>query len=323
MSGIPESLASDLSRYFERKLTVKGDVVACEPIGYKTELEKKLDHAVVLRHAESGIRICCDPVDLVERVDFKKLPGPTRVVFLYLDDVKVFKLAAKVARTQPRDALAIFIDNGLLSPSSAPAVDEDGEPIDGELAWYRGFSCLEPPSLFFGAGGPKRGSACGSLCFALFVLEDYCRQLGAEDSLEMLDLRDAVQDPEVNWGVHLIHAASQRDVAGVRYYLEKGADPNFADCRGWTALHTAVSWKRPCWPVLDILLEVCDVCAQTRNGERPVDLAEKCNQASIMDALNQKMLVHPVGQHVVRDTKPLITNHLGADTRQFPDLRVL
>merc|ERR1712232_123163 len=77
-------------------------------------------------------------------------------------------------------------------------------------------------------------------------------------------------------------------------------DPNFADSRGWTALHYAVHFKRPCWPLLEMLMEVCDVTKRTHKGEIAVELAEACNQKDVADALREKMLKHKTGKHLVR-----------------------
>merc|ERR1719311_1209402 len=84
--------------------------------------------------------------------------------------------------------------------------------------------------------------------------------IGLDDSLD-----DFV---EVDYGVQLIEAASCRDAAGVRRCLDIRADPNFADTRGWTALHAA-SKLRPAWDVFNLLMPVSDLTARTKTGLFP------------------------------------------------------
>merc|ERR1712232_1126358 len=146
-----------------------------------------------------------------------------------------------------------------------------------------------------GKDDPWKGA---SLCFAMFVPSSFCRsRMASEDVMEL----KAPPPPklEVDYGQQLVTAATKFDAEGVRRCLELKADPNFVDAGGCTALHRAVSFKRPCWPVLEQLFEVCDITKRNLKGELAVDLADQCGQVQSADQLRSMMAVHPKGKFML------------------------
>eukprot|EP00929_Paragymnodinium_shiwhaense_P041917 TRINITY_DN21767_c0_g1_i1.p1 TRINITY_DN21767_c0_g1~~TRINITY_DN21767_c0_g1_i1.p1 ORF type:complete len:342 (-),score=58.52 TRINITY_DN21767_c0_g1_i1:237-1262(-) len=341
MSGIPETIAYSLARYFERRICVKGDTLNCEPEGVPTdfvfdnrspthqhtsvtfqgreerhEVERKgytmeqwrsdkENEQPVLRHHATGIRVGPEALDLVERVEFREPAEPSRVVFVYTNDAKAFAKAHKLARFRPYEALQVLMDSEVLRIADK---DKLGNPT-----WYGHVSPLEPADVARRASSgvtmakdePWRGAG---LCFALFVPAAFCRsRIASEDVMEL----KAPPPPKlvVDYGQQLVSAASQFDAEGVRRFLELRADPNWVDTGGCTALHRAVSYKRPCWPVLNQLFEVCDITKRTLKGELAVDLADACGQIEVADQLRALMAVHPKGKHMLTYRVPVPPEH--------------
>eukprot|EP00927_Polykrikos_kofoidii_P068293 TRINITY_DN63650_c0_g1_i1.p1 TRINITY_DN63650_c0_g1~~TRINITY_DN63650_c0_g1_i1.p1 ORF type:complete len:296 (+),score=45.53 TRINITY_DN63650_c0_g1_i1:103-990(+) len=295
MSCRDEQTAESLDRYFERRLTCKGDTLMCEPKGYRLE-RSKICHSeehFLLRHHATGIGILADPLDLVVRTDFRHPSEETCVVYCYIADCDSFVRVAKLARARPQGAFESLIEDGILQVSSV----NEGEE------WYAGpLTPVEPACIASREMSgdtlrndvPWRNTEFG---IALFVLARHRRVLSSQDHLEVqMPGREGLQ---VDKGMHLIEAARRSDPEEVQRCLELRADPNFADARGWTALHIAVHFKRPNWSVLDQLLEVCDVCQRTLGGELPVELADGCANHEVAEALRAKMATHKKGKHLL------------------------
>jgi len=302
MSGIGETISGDLGRFFHRKLVVAKpghDFIRAEPVGYHSTWDHELKRTVI-RHVATGIRVAADALDLVERVDRRKTPEPTRVVYLYLNHadghMPKFVEAATLANTRPRDAWKVLVDHGLL------------RQVDG--AWYTGaVTSMDPVHVVrrtehrvhARVEEPWHGA---DFCVAFHMLTRCIRPAvgGSPEALQIqepISLEEAAEDfVEVDYGVQLIEAAIRRDAADVQRCLEAGANPNFVDTRGWTALHCAAG-IRPAWEVFDLLLPVCNVVARTHRGELPVDLADKGGQDDTAAVLREKMRKHPKGKHLV------------------------
>lgn len=315
MSGIPETISTDLARFFTRKLIVAKpalDYLRAEPEGYHSTWDRESERAV-LRHIATGIRVSADALDLVERVDRRDTQEPARIVFLYLSvangHTPFFADVAKVANTRPREAWQLLVKHGLLNRVE----DSEGDPIgvgDDGLAWYSGAVTSMDPAhvlrrtehrVMARTEEPWHGA---DFCIA-FHMPARCIRPAAGGAPEILQLQEPPsieENPddhvEVDYGVQLIEAASRRDPAGVRTCLEAKADPNFVDTRGWTALHAA-SGIRPQWEVFDLLLPVCDIVARTKVGQLPVDLADKGGQDDAAAVLREIMRKHPKGKHLV------------------------
>jgi len=295
MSGIGETICATLARFFERRLLQGGDTLRCEPVGYHTEFYKGGGQSVV-RHLETGICIGALPLDIVERVDPHRVPEPTRIVFCYLP-VSVFVTIADLleAQVDPHGVWRKLSASGALKIDSI--ADNDSE------TWCGPFAEVEPRDVprLVAADVTVRGSEPWSgaeFGIALHVLSRHCRP--AEGQAQgVLEIR-APETPEldVDCGVQLVEAAGRGDVAAVRKCLAARADPDARDARGWTALHAA-SARRPCPEVLGLLLRVCDVCARTRQGELPADLADKGNHQDTASALRDKMRCHEKGKYLL------------------------
>ncbi|KAJ3293096.1 hypothetical protein HK104_004736 [Borealophlyctis nickersoniae] len=89
---------------------------------------------------------------------------------------------------------------------------------------------------------------------------------------------------ETENGKGLLAAASEGRVEGVEAWLAKGANADFADDKGRTALHFACVAGH--LPVLNCLIKnSADVCAQDMNGNTPLHLAAISNQLDCVLAL--------------------------------------
>lgn len=309
MSGIPETISSDLARFFYRKVVVKTpamDFVRAEPEGYHAKWDRESTRAV-LRHQATGIRVAADCLDLVERVDRRAPDEPTRIVYCYMNiaagHTTHFTEVARLANRWPRDAWKYMVQEGFLKRI-------EGSEDDKGLAWYSGAVTSMDPAhvlrksehrVLARTEEPWHGA---DWCVALFLPARCIKPVpgGGPEVLQLVEPPDYEDAPEdhvfVDWGIQLIEAASRRDANGVRSALENNADPNFADMRGWTALHAA-SGIRPAWEVFDLLLPVCDVIARTHTGVLPVDLADKGGQDDTAAVLRERMRQHPKGKHLV------------------------
>lgn len=214
-----------------------------------------------------------------------------------------FKEAARLANTRPRVAWQLLVKNNLLRPV-------DGSEDDSGLQWYTGAVTPMDPAhvvrrtehrVLAQTEEPWHGA---DFCIAFHMFARCMRPYGGGAS-EVLQLQEPVnieESPEehleVDYGMQLISAAAHRDAEGVRSCLEKRADPNFADTKGWTALHAA-SQVRLNFDVFETLLKVCDVTARTKHGLLPVDVADKAGQSDTAAVLREKMRAHPKGKHLV------------------------
>jgi hypothetical protein len=311
MSGIGETISTSLARFFERKLVEQipcQDYLRAEPEGYNSTWDYECKRCV-LRHPGTGIRVGADPLDLVERVDRRNNPEPTRFVYLYLtaEKMPVFSDVQKVANHTPREAWKILEENDILQRIDG-SEDSDG------LAWYSaadGFTTVEPVTVarqtehrvMARSNVPWHGA---DFCLAFHVPARNCRPAagGCIEVWELLEPIRLEEDPErhvqVDYGIQLIEAASRRDVDGVRSCLEARANVNFKDTRGWTALHAA-SAVRPRWGIFDLLMEhpKCNLIVRSHTGQLPVDVADKSGQVEIASVLREKMRQHPKGKHLV------------------------
>lgn len=309
MLGEPESISKDLARFFVRKLVVATpaeDFLRKEPVGYHSTWDSESCRPV-LRHVASGIRVAVDPIDVIERVDRRDTAEPSRIVFVYLSvaagDTPTFTEAARLANTRPRVAFNLLVKHGLLRPV------EGSENTDG-LGWYTGnVTSMDPAHVFRRMehrvmARPEEPWYGADFCIAFHTFARCIRPVagGAPEVLQIQEptrIHEAPDDAvEVDYGVQLMEAASRRDPAGVRKCLEAGADPNFVDTRGWSALHAA-SAIRPAWEVFELLLPVCDIVARTKLGQLPVDLADKCGQADTAAVLRERMRKDKKGCHLL------------------------
>jgi hypothetical protein len=312
MSGCHETISKDLARYFYRKLVVAKpavDFVDAEPEGYHSTWCSETRRCV-LRHVASGIRVNADAIDLIERVDRRKVPEPTSIVFAYFSTAAghndVFREVAELANTRPRLAWQTLVEHGLLK-----SVSEGSEKEEDELAWFSGPLTMMDPAhvlrrtehrVMPRTEEPWHGA---DFCIAFHVASRCMRPAtGAmPEVVQLLEPTSYAEDPEKfveqNYGAQLIEAAARRDAAGVRKFLELRADPNSIDNRGWTALHAA-SIPKPAWDVFELLLPVCNMSARTRAGLLPVDLADQYGQDETAALLRQKMRHHPKHKHLVR-----------------------
>mmetsp|Transcript_42808 Transcript_42808/g.80280 ORF Transcript_42808/g.80280 Transcript_42808/m.80280 type:complete len:327 (+) Transcript_42808:87-1067(+) len=324
MSGIGETVSAHLARYFERRLTQvgTGDVLRCEPEGYRTEYHDKSQRCV-LRHLATGIRIGADCIDLVERVDRGQAPENTCVVYCYLPEAAggraAFSDIQRLANRQPRDAFKALIKCGALVPVSEPMDDEDV----GDPEWYGGhLAALDPADvgrwLSRGTVVRDREPWYGAeFCVALYVSGRSVRpatgrSLGVGEVLEMKHpglspsraaaMADGAEphatELQVDQSYQLIEYAAKRDAAGVRECLAAGADPTTRDSRGWTALHAAAG-IRPCWEVLELLIPVSDLCARSNAGHLPLNLAEEARQEETAEVLRDVMRRHKKGKYLI------------------------
>jgi hypothetical protein len=308
MSGIPETISKDLARFFHRKLVVVTpclDYLQAEPEGYDSTWDGDTRRCV-LRHVGTGISVSVDPLDLVERVDRRKPPAPAAFVYCYLsragDHKDIFAEVARIALTRPREAWKHLVEHGVLSPIEGTE-DEDGR------SWYSGpLATLDPSHVFRRTEHrvfareeePWHGA---DFCIAFHVPASCIRATpGNTEVVQLREPSEIEEAPEnhveVDYGMQLIEAASRRDPEGVRACLEAGADPNFVDMRGWTALHAASS-IRPKWEVFDLLLPVCNVIARTHQGLMPVNLADKHGQDDTAAVLRERMRQDPKGKNLV------------------------
>mmetsp|Transcript_44465 Transcript_44465/g.105371 ORF Transcript_44465/g.105371 Transcript_44465/m.105371 type:complete len:429 (+) Transcript_44465:110-1396(+) len=298
-----DKLTASLPKFFERKIlsTALDAHVNCEPPGYRTEFDAKLGEGV-LRHEATGVRVCGHVIDLVERVDRTKRPESATIIFVY-SPLEVLKPVAELAQREPTKAFQELMKVGALKPLHSGGHQNDDDDGDEELAlgrtrtiyrWLEGATLAEPASLVNGrqalAGQP------GSYCVALHLETARLRRAAGQDSPLVL-LREAKASPmEVELGVCLVEAATNRDEETLRSLLRKRADVHFRDVRGWTALHAACS-VRPCWPILNSLLQRgSDVCARTRDGLMPYDIAERAEHHDIAEELQRRLRQHKTGK---------------------------
>jgi hypothetical protein len=319
MSGIPETISADLARYFHRKLIIAKpavDFVRAEPEGYNFTFDSESERAVI-RHIATGIRVAVDALDLVERVDRRSPSEPTRIVFLYMSvasgHMPQFTEVARLANARPREAWKVLVKHGFLRPveESADAAGlQSPRTTKRGPSWYTGAVTLMDPAHVFRrtehrvmarTEEPWHGA---DFCIAFHTFARCIKPFasGGPEVMQLQDpigLDDSLDDfVEVDYGVQLIDAASRRDAAGVRRCLDMRADPNFADTRGWTALHAA-SKLRPAWDVFNLLIPVSDLTARTKTGLMPVDIADKYGQADTAAVLREKMRCDPKGKHLV------------------------
>lgn len=308
MSGIPETISADLARFFHRKLVIAKpakDYLRAEPEGYQSTLCRETGRPV-LRHTATGIRVAVDALDLVERVDRRNPPEPTKIVFIYITIASghkpFFSEVARLANTRPRAAWEVLVKEGLLRRV-------EGSAEANGLAWYTGaVTSMDPAHVFrrtehrvmARVEEPWHGA---DFCIAFHMPSRCIRPVpGSPEVLQLQEPSNFEEAPEnfleVDYGVQLIEAAAHRDAAGVRTCLELRADPNFVDTRGWNALHAA-SVLRPSWDVFDLLLPVTNIIARNKQGLLPVDLADKHGQEDTAAVLRERMRAHPKGKVLV------------------------
>eukprot|EP00971_Amphidinium_carterae_P323703 6433101-Amphidinium_carterae.1 len=316
MSSVPsargiwkhDKLTASLPHFFERKIlsTALDSHVNCEPPGYRTEFDKSLNEGV-MTYAVTGHKVCGHVIDLVERVDRTKRPEPACIIFVY-GPVDVLRPAASLAQREPTKAYQELLKEGALQPLNSRENEDDDD--DEELAlgrtrtvyrWLQGATLAEPASLKDVKVGEQLQytGQPGSYCIALHVPTARLRRPEGRDS-PVVQLRETKPPGmEVEMGVNLVQAAARRDEDGVRSLLRKKADVHFCDGRGWTALHAACS-VRPCWPILNSLLQRgSDVCARTRDGLMPYDIAESAEHHDIVEELQKRMRKHKSGKYMI------------------------
>lgn len=328
MSGIGETISANLSRHFERKLTqVSGDLLRCEPEGYRSEYDARAQRCV-LRHMATGIRVGANCLDLVERVDRSKPVEKTLVVYCYLPAAvggrDAFSEVERLANRQPRDAFQALVTCGALSRVGETVhADFVEEELEEEEEWYGGNAVTLDPAdvgrwLSRGAVVRDHEPWCGAeFCVALFVSASRCRPAAGRDYGigEVVEILSPGTPPgrasamagdgvpqaaelQVDHSIRLIEHASHRDVAGVMSCLDARADPLARDTRGWTALHAA-SQTRPCWEILEVLIPVSDLCARNNAGKLPVNIADEARQDDTAEALREVMRRDKKGKHLI------------------------
>merc|ERR1719446_1535573 len=152
-----------------------------------------------MRHTTTGIRVAVDPLDLVERVDRRSPPEPTRIVFIYLSvesgHTAIFTEVARLANTRPRVAWKHLVKHGLLRPIENSA-DDSG------LEWYTGaVTTMDPAHVFrrtehrvmARTEEPWHGA---DFCIAFHVLASHVRHKhGAAEGLELQEPADIEDGP--------------------------------------------------------------------------------------------------------------------------------
>lgn len=292
-------MAASLEEYFKWRLCAGRDSLRSEPLGYSPELDKGV-RALVLRHGASGVSVCSDAIDLVERADPGK-PGRSRIVYVYVP-LSVFRSVVPLVSCDPHSALKALVDARVLGE---PFHDDD----TGKGPWHRGAVALEP-RLACTTSGPRHVPG-QEWCVAIHLAPTNCRR-GADGGVEIL--RPPLPTPTDllqgrSGDTHLMRclhdAVRVRDDQRVRELLYAGAQVSFRDARGWNALHTACA-VRPKWPVINQLLRVgADVCARNLNGEVPCDIADAANHEDVSRTVKERMQRDRVGKHMPQATSVL------------------
>lgn len=85
-------------------------------------------------------------------------------------------------------------------------------------------------------------------------------------------------------GATALHLAASRSVSDTSLLLQRGADVNARDNRGWTPLHSAVSAGQS-RIVQILLLKGADTTLENNRGETPVEMANRRGNAEIVNLL--------------------------------------
>lgn len=301
------NICSTLREYFDRQ--ARGEnMVGKEPDGYTVKVDVTFN-MVVLYHEGTRIGTAVHCLDLVDRVDRRRVEEPTRIVFCYLP-AGPFQTANLFLPDRPLAAWGALLDHRAVHKIAPPEPEEPRDslvPVPDEALWYSGLTTTEPEEarlrsfdapmsilrsrsrgsvsrqnstkgqmlLLQESGFFHPGSFSIRLDFgvAIHVPERLCRTPPGEANRREIQVGEPLSELTLGvQGGQLVEAAARADVDAVRRLLGARADVGARDRRGWTALHAAAA-RRPCWELLELLVPMADLGARTLHGDLASDIA--------------------------------------------------
>jgi ankyrin repeat protein len=149
------------------------------------------------------------------------------------------------------------------------AIQDDGEEFPGTALWYAlawGRSRLLAGYLL------KQGADPNHCLFALVFADDLA-------AAKMVRKRGAEIDEVGHGETPLIYAVRHRRAAFAEWLLKQGANPNFGDARGFTALHHAVRRRLPDSTLRLLVKCGAEVAAVSSDGTSVSALATRAQRA--------------------------------------------